>query len=108
MPSITTPTSRCAGAQTRKLVASPTISAPIGLRRVLDVFVKTKKDGCKCRACGPRVALFEAEDLCTTTTAAGAKKLDRPTARRDRRATPSTTPRAAAFITATTRNVRAD
>ena len=41
MPSMTTLTSLCAGAQTRKLVASPMISAPIGRRSVLDVFAKT-------------------------------------------------------------------
>src|SRR4051812_2462818 len=39
---MTTLASRCAGAQTRKLVPSPAISAPIGRRRVLLVFAKTR------------------------------------------------------------------
>src|SRR3954447_23101880 len=38
---MTTLASRCAGAQTRKLVPPPAISAPIGRRRVLLVFAKT-------------------------------------------------------------------
>src|SRR3954451_625393 len=39
---MTTLASRCAGAQTRKLVPPPAISAPIGRRRVLLVFAKTR------------------------------------------------------------------
>src|SRR3954452_24531343 len=99
---MTTLASRCAGAQRRKLVPPPAISAPTGRQRVLLVFAKTRLTAASAVRVAWSLLFFEAEDLCTTTTAAEARKLDRRIARRGRKATPSSTPRAAAFITATT------